>query len=159
MPGAPTPHEMAFRKRGGPLSPHNRHWDHYCLGFGIIGSFGGPKKLLPNRRAVGVQRGRDPLAGPEIPRRERFDDLVRFEDGNLPDGGGVQTTAQKKGRLPMKVVVLAALLGCRALHAGDPNGPQISGPYTHDNLSVFLIHGASADTAKHYITLKDAMEA
>ena len=59
----------------------------------------------------------------------------------------------------MKVVVLAALLGCRALHAADPNGPQISGPYTHDNLSVFLIHGASAKPTKHYVTLKDAMEA
>lgn len=59
----------------------------------------------------------------------------------------------------MKVVVFAAFLGCRALHAADPHGPQISGPYTHDNLSVFLIHGGSADTAKHYLALKDAMEA
>jgi hypothetical protein len=59
----------------------------------------------------------------------------------------------------MKVVALAALLGFRALYGADSNAPQISGPYTHDNLSVFLIHGASADTATHYVTLKDAMEA
>lgn len=59
----------------------------------------------------------------------------------------------------MKVIVLVALLGFRALAAADSNGPQISGPYIHDNLSVFLIHGASASPTKHYVTLKDAMEA
>jgi hypothetical protein len=37
---------------------------------------------------------------------------------------------------------------------------RISGPYTHDNLSIFLIHGAAktAKPAGKYITLQEAME-
>src|ERR1035438_8413622 len=37
---------------------------------------------------------------------------------------------------------------------------RISGPFTHDNLSVFLVHGARPDAAKgKLLTLHDAMEA
>jgi hypothetical protein len=42
-------------------------------------------------------------------------------------------------------------------------GPQasdyrISGPYTQDNLTVFLIHGKDAISAKEYLTLAEALE-
>jgi len=58
----------------------------------------------------------------------------------------------------MKSIALAAFLSCGAVLAADSTDPQISGPYTHENLSVFLIHGASAARAPHYVPLKDAME-
>ncbi|MBZ5729229.1 MAG: hypothetical protein LAP87_30180 [Acidobacteriia bacterium] len=34
----------------------------------------------------------------------------------------------------------------------------ISGPYTHENLSVFLIHGKTRQEAKSYLTLQEAMQ-
>jgi len=34
---------------------------------------------------------------------------------------------------------------------------QISGPYTHDNLSIFLIHGHS-QTKRQFLTLEEALE-
>ncbi len=37
-------------------------------------------------------------------------------------------------------------------------GYRISGPYTYENLSVFLIHGARANSGPKYLTLQDAME-
>lgn len=34
----------------------------------------------------------------------------------------------------------------------------LSGPYTHDNLDVFLVHGAEAQPGKVYLTLQEGME-
>jgi len=34
---------------------------------------------------------------------------------------------------------------------------RISGPYTHENLSIFLIHGASQSKARKYLTLQEAL--
>jgi hypothetical protein len=41
------------------------------------------------------------------------------------------------------------------LKAGDL---RISGPYVHDNLAVFLIHGADRLAGKKYLTLQEALE-
>lgn len=41
------------------------------------------------------------------------------------------------------------------LKAGDL---RISGPYVHDNLAVFLIHGADRLAGKNYLTLQEALE-
>ncbi|MEM7243734.1 MAG: DUF6569 family protein [Acidobacteriota bacterium] len=38
-------------------------------------------------------------------------------------------------------------------------GTRLSGPISHGNLSVFLVHGADRDAGKRYLTLEEAMEA
>lgn len=35
---------------------------------------------------------------------------------------------------------------------------RFSGPYTHDNLSIFLIHGAEQPRAKSFLTLQEALD-
>ncbi len=35
---------------------------------------------------------------------------------------------------------------------------RISAPYTHQNLTIFLIHGGDANSNKNLITLQEAME-
>lgn len=66
--------------------------------------------------------------------------------------------------LSIGVPMLVAMAACMALmtfrsvfaqaeHAGQY---RISGPYTHENLSVFLIHGASRP-ARHLLTLEEAL--
>jgi hypothetical protein len=60
----------------------------------------------------------------------------------------------------MNVAHLASLLGVALLAA--PAAPaadfRVSGPYTHDNLSIFLIHGAKSTTGGKLLTLQEAME-
>ena len=43
----------------------------------------------------------------------------------------------------------------KTLQAGDY---RLSGPYTHKNLSIFLIHGKSIVLSKNFLTLQEAME-
>lgn len=38
------------------------------------------------------------------------------------------------------------------------NGCTLSGPYTHDNLTVFLVHGPDRLAGKKYLTLQEALE-
>ena len=38
------------------------------------------------------------------------------------------------------------------------SGYTISGPFAHDNLAIFLIHGADKISGKTYLTLQEAME-
>jgi hypothetical protein len=60
----------------------------------------------------------------------------------------------------------ASLLGCvfLGLLAATPAGEirisewPMSGPYTHENLSIFLIHGKNQQAAKSLLTLREAME-
>ena len=35
---------------------------------------------------------------------------------------------------------------------------RLSGPYTYENLTVFLIHGADGSTGSHFLTLQEAMD-
>lgn len=56
----------------------------------------------------------------------------------------------------MRTLQLSASLACAALlAASDPASYRISGPYNHDNLSIFLIHGTGS--GKTYLTLRDAL--
>ena len=64
-------------------------------------------------------------------------------------------------------VMLSLIVACAASAADKPSGAdakatpverRLSGPYTHENLTIFLVHGAS--TLKgNYLTLEEAMEA
>jgi hypothetical protein len=66
--------------------------------------------------------------------------------------------------------MMRALLGCLAVaffsilalsvHAADPapSAYTLSGPFTHDNLTIYLIHGADKVKGKVYVTLQEAME-
>ncbi len=42
--------------------------------------------------------------------------------------------------------------------APAPGAERISGPYTHENLTVFLVHGPDKLKAAKYLTLGEAME-
>jgi len=55
---------------------------------------------------------------------------------------------------------VAAMLGCLSVvRAADP-APEfkLSGPYTHENLTIFLIHGKDALPGKKFLTLQEALE-
>ena len=44
--------------------------------------------------------------------------------------------------------------------AAAADDPRVSGPYTHDNLAVFLLHSGRADArGAKLLTLREAMEA
>ena len=59
----------------------------------------------------------------------------------------------------MKSRILSAFLCSGALIAASaPSDFKLSGPYTHDNLSIFLVHSRSTRAGAQYVTLKDAME-
>ncbi len=63
-----------------------------------------------------------------------------------------------------KIISLFAALACviavsgvRA--AGEPDDKQtVSGPYTHKNISIFLVHGKNAIDADKFLTLEEAMD-
>src|SRR5437773_5252399 len=50
----------------------------------------------------------------------------------------------------------ACLLGLSPAAAAADH--RLSGPYTHDNLSIFLIHGANQPSAKTFLTLQEALD-
>src|SRR5262245_66231074 len=54
----------------------------------------------------------------------------------------------------------ASLLGiaCLAAFAAPAADFRISGPFTHENLSVYLLHSSTAKTAPNRLTLHEAME-
>jgi hypothetical protein len=64
-------------------------------------------------------------------------------------------------------VSIAAFVGTRGLKAqnGNPSrGPEnstvsyrLSGPYTHKNLTIFLVHGKDQITGKTFLTLQEAL--
>jgi hypothetical protein len=60
------------------------------------------------------------------------------------------------------VLAFAALLSAASEAPGGPAmkvGPYtLSGPFVHDNLAVFLIHGPDKLKSKNYLTLQEAME-
>ncbi|HLW66557.1 MAG TPA: DUF6569 family protein [Gemmataceae bacterium] len=72
-------------------------------------------------------------------------------------------------RCLMSVVGVALLAGL-TLGADPPAPPKppepkaapvvtkISGPYTHDNLSIFLLHGADTISGRKFLTLNEALE-
>jgi hypothetical protein len=52
----------------------------------------------------------------------------------------------------------ASLLGFALLVSAPAGDLRISGPYTHDNLTIFLIHQTGAEAARKYLTLQEAMD-
>jgi hypothetical protein len=59
------------------------------------------------------------------------------------------------------VVMVLVVGGSGAVPAGGAAGEgrmKISGPYVHENLTVFLIHGTDRIKGKNYLTLQEAME-
>ena len=67
-------------------------------------------------------------------------------------------------------VVLLAVIGSMAILAGaqrtgsrgqggggDASDYRLSGPYTHKNLSIFLVHGKNLIKAKSFLTLQEAL--
>ncbi|OHB75640.1 MAG: hypothetical protein A2Z34_03350 [Planctomycetes bacterium RBG_16_59_8] len=73
-------------------------------------------------------------------------------------------------KIGMALLALALfIVGCSVDKAGDPQagttasagsagGFKLSGPYTHDNLTIYLIHGEDRLKGKNYLTLTEAME-
>jgi len=71
------------------------------------------------------------------------------------------------GLLGLMALVLGLSLGLRATaqnyglgpvgHRPETGNYKITGPYTHDNLSVFLIHGKDRISGKTFITLQEAL--
>jgi predicted transcriptional regulator len=42
--------------------------------------------------------------------------------------------------------------------ATEPSAYKLSGPFTHDNLAIYLVHGAERMPGKMYLTLEEALE-
>src|SRR6476659_1864436 len=42
--------------------------------------------------------------------------------------------------------------------AKTPDGLTITGPYTHDNLSIYLVHGPDRSNGAKYLTLQEALD-
>src|SRR5258706_1448754 len=81
----------------------------------------------------------------------------RFKPGTVSYVAASNFPAQRKGRPPMRIASLSLFLASGVLLAAStPTEYRISGPYTHENLSIYLIHGKGA--GKQYVTLKEAME-
>src|SRR5688572_21991914 len=63
-------------------------------------------------------------------------------------------------------VPMALLINAQDQSSGNTqSGPatqagsyRLSGPYTHKNLSIFLIHGKSIVLSKNFLTLQEALE-
>jgi hypothetical protein len=59
------------------------------------------------------------------------------------------------------LMMLATTQGAAPVPANpETNGGnyKITGPFVHDNLAVFLVHGADRLKNKSYLTLQEAME-
>ena len=56
--------------------------------------------------------------------------------------------------------VVVSLLWSLSVAGQVPAGTQISGPFTHENLTIFLVHAPRGDSSgnRSYLTLQEAME-
>src|SRR6185369_15521525 len=61
-------------------------------------------------------------------------------------------------------IACATLILSTFIRAGEPlkqdspNLQSVTGPYTHENLTVFLIHGRDLSNGKKYVTLQEALD-
>ena len=62
-----------------------------------------------------------------------------------------------KGLTSLSLTVVVCLF-IGAVSAFGQNAYRISGPYTHQNLTIFLIHGGDVNSNNNLITLQEAME-
>src|SRR5947208_6122853 len=61
------------------------------------------------------------------------------------------------------IVLLLCVMAANAAEVSPATRPamadcKLSGPYTHGNLTVFLIHGADRMKGREFLTLSEAME-
>lgn len=62
-------------------------------------------------------------------------------------------------RLWLAALALAAAVGPTTIAAAaEPDAPRVTGPYTHENLTVFLVHAAKQD-GRDFITLDEGLKA
>src|SRR5215213_3255925 len=59
--------------------------------------------------------------------------------------------------LPLAMFVIAKMLPAQKSEPPQSDGYRISGPYTHENLSVFLVHGKDTLPGKNFLTLQEAL--
>lgn len=62
-----------------------------------------------------------------------------------------------KGSAGFSLTVVVCL-GLAVVSAFGQTGTRVSAPYTHKNLTIFLIHGKDASSSRYLITLQEAME-
>lgn len=60
--------------------------------------------------------------------------------------------------IPLAMLVTANILPAQTRETPKAEGYKISGPYTHENLTIFLIHGKDTISGKKFLTLQEAME-
>jgi hypothetical protein len=84
---------------------------------------------------------------------------------------GQKEATMKRSTLSIPISLLAVAIWIAITASGVPptsavqkangistGGYEISGPYTHENLSVFLIHGQDKIKDKRFLTLQEAMQ-
>ncbi len=59
--------------------------------------------------------------------------------------------------LPLAMFVTAKMLPAQKSEPQQSNGYKISGPYTYENLSIFLVHGKDTLPGKNFLTLQEAL--
>src|SRR5215212_8441744 len=59
--------------------------------------------------------------------------------------------------LPLAMFVTAKMLPAQKSGPPQSNGYKISGPYTYENLSIFLVHGKDTLPGKNFLTLQEAL--
>jgi len=59
--------------------------------------------------------------------------------------------------LPLAMFVIAKMLPAQKSEPQQSNGYTISGPYTYENLSIFLVHGKDTLPGKNFLTLQEAL--
>jgi hypothetical protein len=60
--------------------------------------------------------------------------------------------------IPLAMLVTANVLPAQTGETPKAEGYKISGPYTHENLTIFLIHGKDTINGKKFLTLQEAMQ-
>jgi hypothetical protein len=59
--------------------------------------------------------------------------------------------------IPLAMVATARLLPAQQVQKPESADYKISGPYTHENLTVFLVHGKDTLPGKKFLTLQEAL--
>jgi len=60
--------------------------------------------------------------------------------------------------LPATVVLAVVVLAQQPASPGKPSDVKLSGPYAHDNLTIFLVHGEDHLKGRTFLTLPEALQ-
>jgi hypothetical protein len=118
------------------------------------------RSAAPLFYASGAAFHAGPFAAPgAAPRAQPLRDVFRHF---APAGGIAMSTATHVRGPATLALALGGLLALGfepAREGGQPAAAyRLSGPYTHDNLTIFLIHGADPIKGKKFLTLDEALE-